>query len=84
MSPTAALESVRRAGAIGQKPSLTVCSLAPQPQRPVRQCSPCFVAEGAAKRKRLFTRAARKETALYFRSAIMPILLEVAPYDFRP
>lgn len=39
---------------------------------------------GAAKRKRLFTRAARKETALHVRSAIMPILSEVAPYDFRP
>jgi hypothetical protein len=32
----------------------------------------------------LFTRVARKETALYVRSAIMPILSEVAPYDFRP
>jgi hypothetical protein len=32
-----------------------------------------------AKRKRL-----RKETALHARSAIMPILSEVAPYDFRP
>jgi hypothetical protein len=39
---------------------------------------------GAAKRKRLFTRAARKETALHVRSAIMPILFEVASYDFRP
>jgi hypothetical protein len=39
---------------------------------------------GTAKRKRLFTRAARKKTALYVRSAIMPILSEVAPYDFRP
>lgn len=34
MSPTATLESVRRAGAIGQEPSLTVCSLAPQPEPP--------------------------------------------------
>jgi DNA-binding IclR family transcriptional regulator len=39
---------------------------------------------GAAKRERLFTRAARKVTALHVRSAIMPILFEVAPYDFRP
>lgn len=38
----------------------------------------------AAKRKRLFTRAAKKETALHVRSAIMRILSEVAPYDFRP
>jgi len=33
---------------------------------------------GAAKRKRLLTRAARKATALHVRSAIMPILSEVA------
>ena len=33
---------------------------------------------GAAKRERL-----RKETVLCFRSAIMPVLPEVAPYDFR-
>lgn len=39
---------------------------------------------GAAKRKRFFTRAARKTTALHVRSAIMPFLSEVAPYDFRP
>ena len=39
---------------------------------------------GAAKGKRLFTRAARKETVLPVRSAIMPIPSEVAPYDFRP
>ena len=39
---------------------------------------------GAAKRKRLFTRAARKEIALHVGSAIMPILSEAAPYDFRP
>lgn len=39
---------------------------------------------GPAKRTRLFTRADRKETAPQVRSAIMPILSEVAPYDFRP
>jgi hypothetical protein len=65
-------------------PSLTVCSLAPQSERPVRQCPPRFAAGGRRKRKRFFTRAARKETGLYVRSAIMPILSEVAPYDFRP
>jgi hypothetical protein len=48
-SPTAALESVRRAGALGQKPLLTVCSLAPQPERPVRQCPPRFAAGGRRK-----------------------------------
>jgi hypothetical protein len=41
-------------------------------------------ARAAAKRKRLFTHATRKETALYVRSAIMPIPSEVASYDFRP
>ncbi len=61
-----------------------LCSLAPQPERPVRQWLLALWLVGAAKRKRLFTRAARKETALHVRSAIMPISSEVAPYDFRP
>jgi hypothetical protein len=38
----------------------------------------------ARERGRLFTRAARKETALCVRSAIMTTSSEVAPYDFRP
>jgi hypothetical protein len=54
--------------------------------RNVRSASTCLALRplGAAKRKRLFIRAARKETALYVRSAIMRVLFEVAPYDFRP
>ena len=79
-----AIPDVRLSALVKRPRALTVCSLAPQPERPVRQCPPRFVAGGAAKRKRFFTRVARKETALYVRSAIMPILSEVAPYDFRP
>ena len=39
---------------------------------------------GFAKRNQFFTLAPRKETARPVRSAIMRILFEVAPYDFRP
>jgi len=38
----------------------------------------------AAKRKQFLTHPLRKETALHVQWAIMPILSEVAPYDFRP
>jgi hypothetical protein len=78
------VRSIVRRAEVGQEPSLTVCSW-PR-SRNARCASTCIALwpVGAAKRKRLFTRAARKETVLPVRSAIMPIPSEVAPYDFRP
>lgn len=60
------------------------CGLTAQPEHPCATGRLALWPVGAAKRKRLFTRAARKTTALHVRSAIMPFLSEVAPYDFRP
>jgi hypothetical protein len=68
----------------GQEPSFTVCSLAPQPERPVRQCPPRFVVGGRRKAQAVFHSCGQKRHSPVRRSAIMPILFEVAPYDFRP
>lgn len=45
--------------------------------------APCFVGWEPQRRMRLFTGAARRDS-LDARAAIMPVLSEVAPYDFRP
>lgn len=70
--------------ATGEEPSLAGCSLAVSQNALSASARLALRPVGAAKRKRLFPRAARKEAAVYVRSAIMPILSEVAPYDFRP
>ncbi|GAB7544880.1 hypothetical protein CS8_045550 [Cupriavidus sp. 8B] len=76
--------TLARTAAAGQEPSFTAMFAGPAagtPRAPGGRLALWPV--GAAKRKRVFTRA-RKATALHVRSAIMPILSEVAPYDFRP
>jgi hypothetical protein len=67
-----------------QEPSFTAMFAGPAAGTPVRQGLPCFVAGWRRKAQAAIHDAARKGTALRVRSVIMPILSEVAPYDFRP
>jgi hypothetical protein len=68
----------------GRKPSFIVFSLVLPPKRPVRQGPPRFDASGRRKAHAVFRSCGQKNTALPFRSAIMPVFSEVASYDFRP